>query len=127
MKKTVRIIAVLMMVAMLSLALVSCGNMLSGKYSATFDIGIYEATTTYEFGLFGSVTKTVVQEALMGDPETTVTEGKYEIMEDPADPSQLIIAFEFDGEERTTASFVKGSEGDSQYIKIGNTQYFIVK
>ena len=53
MKKTIKLVAVVMVVAMLALSLVSCGKMLVGKYSATFDIGIYEATTTYEFGLFG--------------------------------------------------------------------------
>ena len=63
----------------------------------------------------------------MGDEEPVVTEGKYEIMEDPKNPEQLVIAFEFEGEERTTASFVKGTEGDSQYIKIGSRQYFLVK
>lgn len=128
MKKTLRLVAVLMIVAMLSISLVSCGKTLTGKYSATFDLfGLTETTTTYEFGLFGKVTRTVVSETIGSDPETTVTEGKYEIMEDPENPDNLIIAFEFEGEERTTYDFVEGTEGNTKYIKIGNTQYKEVK
>ena len=127
MKKTIKLLAVFMIVAMLSISLVSCGTMLIGKYSASFDMAVYEETTTYEFGLFGKVTRTVVKEIFMSDPETVVTEGKYEITEDPENPDQLIIAFEFEGEERTTASFVQGTEGNSKYIKIGSRQYFAVE
>ena len=127
MKKTIKLVAALMVIAMLALSLVSCGTVLMGKYSATFDMAVYEETTTYEFGLFGKVTRTVVKEVFMGDPETVVTEGKYEIMEDPKNPEQLVIAFEFEGEERTTASFVQGTEGNSKYIKIGGRQFLAVE
>lgn len=127
MKKTIKLLAAFMVIAMLSISLVACGNLINGKYSSTLDIGIYETTTTYEFGLFGKVTRTVVSQSLMGDPQTVVTEGKYEIMEDPKNPKQLVIAFEFEDEDRTTAPFVKGTEGDSKYIKIGSTQYFFTE
>ena len=127
MKKTIKLLAVFMLVAMISASLVACGNFIMGKYSYTLDMTIYEKTTTYEFGLFGKVTRTVVTEKFAGDPETVVTEGKYEIVEDPKNPEQLIIAFEFEGEERTTTSFVQGNEGGSQYIKIGGVEYFEVK
>jgi len=127
MKKTIKLVAVVMVIAMLALSLVACGKSLSGKYSATFDIGLYETTTTYEFGLFGKVTRTVTQEVFGGEPDTVVTEGKYEIMEDPENPESLIIAFEFEGEERTTASLDQGTENGTKYIKIGGRQYFEVK
>ena len=35
--------------------------------------------------------------------------------------------FEFEGEERTTASFVQGTEGGVKYIKIGGVQYNVVE
>ena len=126
MKKTVRLLAVLMIVAMLSVSLASCSNTLSGKYSSTVDIALYKETTTYEFGLFGSVTRTVVKEVIGSDPETTETKGKYEIAEDQDDPDKLVIIFEFEGEERTTKSFVQGTEGDVKYIKIGGVQHNLV-
>ena len=123
MKKTVRLLAVLMIVAMLSVTLVACGHSISGKYSTTFDIGVYEQTTTYEFGMFGKVTRTVVTETLMGEPKTVVTEGKYEIVEDPENPEKLIMVFEFEDEDRATASFVEDTEGDVKYIKLDGMQF----
>ena len=126
MKKTIKLLAVLMIISMLATSLVSC-TILMGKYSAKLDLGLHEANTTYEFGVLGTVTRTVVSEVLFGDPETVVTEGKYEILEDPNNPEQLIIAFEFEGEERTTSSFTQGTENGVKYIKIGGVQYNEVK
>ena len=127
MKKTIKLLAVFMIIAMLSISLVSCGKMLSGKYQAEMDILVFKGTVTYEFGILGSVTRTTVTKVMFGDPETVVTEGKYEIMEDPKNPENLIIAFEFEGEERTTHSYVTGTEGDVKYIKIDGVQYNEVK
>ena len=126
MKKTIRILAVLMIVAMLSVSLVSC-KVITGKYSATLDLALAKSTTTYEFGLFGKVTRTVTSGSIISDEESVVTNGKYEILENPEKPEELIIAFEFEGEERTTASFVEGVEGGVKYIKIGGVQYNEVK
>lgn len=123
MKKTIKLLAVVMVIAMLSVSLVACGKTVSGKYSATFDIGIYETTTTYEFGMFGKVTRTVVSKTFGSDPDTVVTEGKYELLEDPENPDKYIIAFEFEGEERATASFVEGTEEGTKYIKLDGRQY----
>ena len=126
MKKTIRLLSVIAIFAILSISLVSC-TILTGKYSAKLDLGLYEATRTYEFGVLGTVTRTTVSEVLFGEPETVVTEGKYEIIEDPENPEQLIIAFEFEGEERTTASFAQGTENGVKYIKIGGVQYNVVE
>ena len=126
MKKTIKLLAVLMIIAMLSTSLVSC-TILMGKYSAKLDLELIEATKTYEFGVLGTVKRTVVSEVLFGEPETVVTEGKYEILEDAENPEKLIIAFEFEGEERTTASFAQGTENGVKYIKIGGVQYTFVE
>ena len=127
MKKTIKLLAVFMIISMLTLSLASCGTVLVGKYSATLDLALYKETTTFEFGLFGSVTRTTVKQFLTGDPETTEVKGKYEIAEDQDNPDKLVIIFEFEGEERTTASFVQGEEGGVKYIKIGGAQYTSVE
>ena len=121
MKKTVRLLSVLLIVSMLAISLASCTT-LTGTYSATLDLAIYETTTTYEFGLFGKVTRTVVEKAVVGDPTTVVTEGKYEIAEDPENAEELVITLTF-GDESTTSSFVQGEENGVKYIKIGGIQY----
>ena len=52
-----------------------------GKYSAEVNIGIAELTVTYEFGPFGTVTRTSVSDSIISDEDTEVTKGKYEIFE----------------------------------------------
>lgn len=124
MKKTIKILAVIMIVAMLSVSLVACSKIITGKYSTE----VLGTTITYEFGLFGNVTKTTyTPKTLLTDEQTTVVKGKYEILEDPENPDNLIIAFEFEGEERTTSSFVQGEEGGVKYIKIDGFQFNAVK
>ena len=54
-------------------------------------------------------------------------EGKYEIMEDNDDPSKLVIAFEFDGEERVTYSFSQGEMDGEKIIKISGIEFKKVK
>lgn len=127
MKKTIRLLAVFMIIAMLSVSLVSC-KVLTGKYSAKLDLGFLgNSSVTYEFGILGSVTRTTSSESIVSDEKSEVVKGKYEIVEDPENPDKLIIAFEFEGEERTTASFVQGEENGVKYIKIGGVQYNEVK
>ena len=124
MKKTIRILAVFMVIAMLSVSLVSCSKMITGKYRANF----FGVETTFEFGAFGKVTKTtVIPKTIFTDEETVVKEGKYEIMEDNDDPSKLVIAFEFEGEERVTYSFSQGEMDGEKIIKISNIEFKKVK
>ncbi len=124
MKKTVKILAVFMIISMLSVSLVSCSKMVTGKYSATF-LGV---ETTFEFGVFGSVTKTtVIPKTIFTDEETVVKEGKYEIMEDNEDPKKLVIAFEFEDEERVTYSFSQGEIDGEKIIIIAGVEFSKVK
>jgi hypothetical protein len=127
MKKTTRLLSALLIVCMLAFSLSSCGKILMGKYFADVDLIVLSGKVTYEFGIFGTVTRTTVSEAILGDPEIVVTEGKYEISENPEKPEQLIIVFEFEGEERQTSSFAQGEENGVKYIKIDGIQYNIVK
>lgn len=123
MKKTIKLLAIVMVIAMLSISLVSCGKMLNGKFTAEVDWGLYRASTTYEFNAFGGVTRTVVQKVISGDPETVVSEGKYEIMEDNENPDKLIIAFEFEGEDRVTYSYSEGTIDGAKIIIINGTTF----
>ena len=120
MKKTVRIMAVVMAVLMVTLVLASCGNTLSGKYART-EGTIIKSTTTYEFS-----GKNVTITSALGDQELFSLEGTYEIKDDK-------IAFDFTGSEETDDSLLEGvldgltdevsfEKGDG-YIKIGGVQY----
>ena len=116
MKKTIRILAVVMIIAMLSVTFVGCSKMLSGKWvSEGSGLGeLASAKTVYEF--FGSkVTKTVTT-TLMGNDSTETFEGKYEILKDNNNPDKLVIAFEFEGKDRYTLSFSEGKNADGEKI-----------
>ncbi len=124
MKKTIRILAAFMIIAILSVTFVACSKTVSGKYSANF----FGVETTYEFKMFGKVIKTtVVPDTPFTDGETVVKEGKYEILEDNDDPDKLIIAFEFEGEDRVTYSFSQGEMDGEKIIKISGVEFKKVK
>ena len=117
MKKLIRILAVLLIIAMLTITLVSCSKTVMGKYSN--NIGGIE--TTYEFGLFGKVTKTTFIPGILSDGETVVKEGKYKI--EKLDDNSFEITLTFDGEGSETSSFSRGEENGEKYIKIGLLEY----
>ncbi len=123
MKKTIRLVAVLMIVAMLAVSLTSCSKMLSGKYVSETDAGfIGESTEVYEFS-GNKVTYTSTTD-MLGKESTTTKTGTYEIMEDNDDPEKLVIAFEFEGEDRYTRSFSEGENVDGEkIITIGGVDY----
>ncbi len=127
MKRTIKLVAVVMVVAMLALALVSCAKTLNGKYTAEANWGLGETTYTYDFTVGGKVTRTTTTDTLFGNPETKTAEGKYEIMEDNNDPQKLVIAFEFEGEERVTYSFSEGTLDGEKVIIINGTTFTQVK
>lgn len=124
MKKTIRLVAVLMIVAMLAVSLTSCSKMLSGKYVAEIEIPFLgESTVVYEF-IGNKVTYTATSKGTFGTEKTETKTGTYEIMEDNDDPSKLVIAFEFEGEDRYTRSFSEGENVDGEkIITIGGIDY----
>lgn len=124
MKKTIRLVAVLMIVAMLAVSLTSCSKMLSGKYVAEIEIPFLgESTVVYEF-IGNKVTYTATSKGAFGSEKTETKTGTYEIMEDNDDPSKLVIAFEFEGEDRYTRSFSEGENVDGEkIITIGGVDY----
>ena len=114
MKKIVSAVLVCMLLVSSIFVLASCGKSLSGKYE--LDLAISE--TTYEFGAFGKVTKTV--DPVMGDD--VVTEGKYKF-NDAGDKITLTFENEDGVEESTTYDFSSGEEDGVKYIKLDGLKY----
>ncbi len=105
MKKSVKILALVMVAAMLCLALVSCGKKLSGEYEATlFGSGVvlnFEGNkVTYTAKVLGM--------------EAAAVEGEYSIKDD-----KITLSF---GEDDDDAKKLNGTfdfEEGEDYIKIG--------
>lgn len=127
MKKTIKLVAVVMVIAMLALSLVACGKSISGKYSAEANWGLGQTTYTYDFTMGGKVTRTTTTDTLFGNPETKTAEGKYEIMEDNENPDKYVIAFEFPEEDRVTYSYSEGTIDGEKVIIINGTTFTKVK
>ena len=118
MKKSVRILAVVMALLMVTFVFASCGKTLKGKYSADF-LG---TGTTLEFS--GKNVRLAVTVTLLG--EIAAVEGTYTIEDDK-------ITFDFVDEEQVENDKAKDvlskftgtvdfEEGDD-YIKIGGIKY----
>ena len=109
MKKIISTILVCVLLVGSIFSLASCSKMLMGKYEA--DLVVSEIS--YEFGLFGKVTKTV--DPIIGDD--TVVEGKYEFNKDG---TEITLTF---GEESTTCDFSSGEEDGVKYIKLDGIKF----
>ncbi|MBO5714927.1 MAG: hypothetical protein J6S23_00855 [Clostridia bacterium] len=124
MKKTVKILAVVMILAMISVMFVGCSKILSGKYVAEGDfMGLAGSKTVLEFS-GKNVTRTVTTSNILTGESTKTSKGTYEIMKDNDNPDALIIAFEFEGEDRYTKSFSEGKNADGEkVITIGGIDF----
>lgn len=106
--------AVLVVVMMLSL--VACGETLKGTYEAELDLVLAKTTVTCEFS--GSkVTLTQKASNFLGSVESETFEGKYEITEN--DDGTLEITFEFENAENIFGNNTYTLEQGEDYIKIG--------
>ncbi|MBQ7337533.1 MAG: hypothetical protein IJW40_03655 [Clostridia bacterium] len=105
MKKTMKILALVMVAAMLCCVLASCGNTLKGTYAAE----VATIRTAYNFD-----GDTVTIDAGALGVSTQVAEGTYEIKDD-----QIIFTFGDDNKYTGTFSFEKGDD----YIKINGITY----
>lgn len=115
MKKIISLTLVCVMLLACVFTLASCGKRLSGTYS----MGSGVAGVSYEF----SGKNVAVTFSLLGT-QTTV-EGTYEIGEN--EDGETVITFEFEDEKAEkydgTFAFAEGTEGDTDYIKIGGVKY----
>lgn len=125
MKKSIKIIAVVMIVTMLALSLVSCGKTISGTYTGELSLGgLAGAKAAYEFK--GSNVNLTVTTSLLGMSSSETFEGKYEIAEN--DDGKLEITFTFEGDGSSTYngtfSFEEGKDADgNKTISIGGATY----
>ncbi len=114
MKKIVSSVLVCVMLLGCVLALASCGKMLNGSYSDALT-----GLTTYTF----EGNKVTIK--VGAGNFVTEFEGTYEIKTNDKDEEVIIFTFEGDGSDEYTGeyAFTEGSEGDTQYIKIGLFKY----
>ena len=129
MKKTVKIIAALLVITMAVLALASCSKMLSGTYSASGSLlGLAGAKTSYTFS-FNKVTVTSTTEVL-GSSSTKEYVGTYEIKEATDGTQQITMTFtDSDASSYSgTYSFSQGkNESGVATITIAGATYTKVK
>ena len=124
MKRLTRILS-LVLVAAVCFTLAACGNTLSGKYKGSIGVsGLAESTALYEFS--GKKVKLTVTGTLVGQQDTSVYEGTYEI-KDNEEKDGLVIVLTFTGDDSSysgTFSFSKGKNADGvEFIKIGSLTY----
>lgn len=118
MKKTTKIVAVVLVSVMLCAILASCGKTLSGKYEASVEVaGVDLGGASYEFK--GS--KVTVSYKVLGAVKSF--EGKYSI-----DGDKITFTFEdkdnVDSKYSGTHAFEQGKDDDgTQYIKVGAVKY----
>ncbi len=120
MKKSIRIMAVVMALLMVTLVFASCGKTIKGTYSAEVDVVVLKYTATYEFS-GKNVTVTKVVNPLLGESKTYTIEGTYEIIEN--DDDTMDIKFEFKTEDDHIKSGTFDFEQGEDFIKIGIVKY----
>ena len=120
MKKTVRIMAVVMAILMVSLVFASCGKTLSGSYEAEIDAVVIKYTATYTFkGNNVDITKKTT--TILGTVDTVELTGKYEIAKNDDGTMEITITLDSEDDDIKSGTFAF-EEGDD-YIKIGVVQY----
>ena len=109
MKKTIRVLALVMALTMVLFVFASCGKKLSGKYSAE----LLGTGATYEFK--GS--KVTITVKALGATAATL-EGTYKIADD-----QITFTFESDDKDAEKYSGTFDFEEKEDSIKIGLVEY----
>ena len=120
MKKSIRVLVVLMALLMVTVVFASCAKTIKGTYSAEVDIAILKYTATYEFS-GKNVTVTKVINPLLGESKTYTIEGTYEIIENDDDTMDIKFEFKTDDEHIKSGTF--DFEQGEDYIKIGIVKY----
>ena len=119
MKKSIRIMAVVMALLMVTLVFASCGKTLKGTYKAEVGGALIGYTATYTFsGKKVEISKTAT---LLGQSTTTNFEGTYEITEKDDGTMEITITLENDDDDIKSGTYVF-EEGEN-YIKIGLVKY----
>lgn len=116
-KKSIKILSIVLVLVCLCATLASCGSTLSGTYSASAgDTSLVGGKTEYTFK--GKNVTIAVTAGALGFEKTTEFEGTYEIKDDK-------ITFTFDSEDKGDDAY-NGSfdfeKGDG-FIKISGVKY----
>ena len=119
MKKSIRIMAVVMALLMVTLVFASCGKTLKGTYKAEVGGALIGYTATYTFS--GSKVEITKTGTLAGMSNTTTMTGTYEITE--KDDGSMEITITLDSEDDDIKSGTFTFEQGEDYIKIGLVQY----
>ena len=120
MKKTAKILALVLAVSMLCIVFASCGKTISGTYK--FDATVLDSgvVTTYKFS--GSKVSLTVDTKVLGNVTSSDTfEGKYEIAE--AESGDLQITFTFEDSDAEKYNLTQTFEEGDGTIKIGLVTY----
>ena len=118
MKTMTRVVAVALVAVVMCMMLASCGNTLSGSYSATYEsegflgLGKGTYTTTYEFK--GNKVVRTDDVTVGGKTTTTVTNGTYEIKDD-----QIIFTWDKNVETNENGT---PPESKAMAVKVGGTK-----
>ena len=119
MKKSIRIMAVVMALLMVTFVFASCGKTLKGAYEAEIDLAILKYTATYEFS--GSKVEITKKTTVVGNVNTVSFEGKYEIAENDDGSMEITITLESEDDEIKSGTYT--FEEGEDYIKIAGIQY----
>ena len=120
MKKSIRIMAVVMALLMVTLVFASCGKTLKGTYKAEVGGALIGYTATYTFS--GSKVEITKTGTLAGMSNTTTMTGTYEITE--KDDGSMEITFDVDGGNDEIKDGTYTFEETEDYIVIGKTKYY---
>ena len=120
MKKSIRIMAVVLALLMVTFVFASCGKTIKGTYKAEVGLGgLAGYTATYEFsGKKVEITKTT---SLLGSTNTTTMNGTYEITEKDDGTMEITITLEKGDDDIKSGTYT--FEQGEDYIKIGLVQY----
>ena len=104
MKKSIRIMAVVMALLMVTLVFASCGKTIKGTYKAEVGLGgLAGYTATYEFsGKKVEITKTTT---LRGSTNTSTMNGTYEITEKDDGTMEITITLDSEDDDIKSGTF----------------------
>ena len=119
MKKSIRIMAVVMALLMVTFVFASCGKTLKGTYEAEIDLALLKYTATYEFS--GSKVEISKKTTVLGSVNTVTFEGTYEIIENDDGSMEITISLESEDDQIKSGTYT--FEEGEDYIKIGGIQY----
>ena len=125
MKKTVRVLALVMVALMLCLALTSCAKTIKGKYKAEINVLLASYEVVYEFK-GKNVTVTRQLKSVVGNVDPVEIKGTYAIEETAGGDLEITFTFEGEDDEIVKGGTFDFEEGDG-YIKIGVAKYTAVE